>query len=109
MRSKLKKLKKNIAVLMGGYSDEFEISIKSGNNIFQNIDTKLFNPYSVIIEKNNWRVTNEGKEYAINETDFSFKIGKNKIQFQWNENFPINSFFSSKRISLACILCSQYF
>ena len=81
MRSKLKKLKKNIAVLMGGYSDEFEISIKSGNNILKNIDTKLFNPYSVIIEKNNWRVTNEGKEYAINENDFSFKIGKNKIQF----------------------------
>ena len=42
MRSKLKKLKKNIAVLMGGYSDEFEISIKSGNNILKNIDTKLF-------------------------------------------------------------------
>ena len=79
MRSKLKKLKKNIAVLMGGYSDEFEISIKSGNNILKNIDTKLFNPYSVIIEKNNWRVTHEGKEYAINENDFSFKIGKNKI------------------------------
>ena len=53
MRRKLKKLKKNIAVLMGGYSDEFEISIKSGNNILKNIDTKLFNPYSVIIEKNN--------------------------------------------------------
>ena len=81
MRSKLKKLKKNIAVLMGGYSDEFEISIKSGNNILKNIDTKLFNPYSVIIEKNNWRVTNEGNEYSINENDFSFKIGKNKIQF----------------------------
>ena len=68
MGSKLKKLKKNIAVLMGGYSDEFEISIKSGNNILKNIDTKLFNPYSVIIEKNNWRVTIEGEEYEINET-----------------------------------------
>ena len=81
MASKLKKLKKNIAVLMGGYSDEFEISIKSGNNIFENIDTKLFNPYIVIIEKNNWRVIHDGDEYSIDETDFSFKIGKNIIQF----------------------------
>ena len=81
MGSKLKKLKKNIAVLMGGYSNEFEISIKSGNNILENIDTKLFNPYSVIIEKNNWRVEHEGNEYSINESDFSFKIGNNKIQF----------------------------
>ena len=66
---------------MGGYSEEFEISIKSGNNIFQNIDTKLFNPYKVIIEKNNWWVKYNGNEYSINETDFSFKIDKNKIEF----------------------------
>ena len=64
---------------MGGYSEEFEISIKSGNNILKNIDTKLFNPYAVIIKKNNWKVINEGNEYSINESDFSFKIGKNKI------------------------------
>ena len=66
---------------MGGYSEEFEISIKSGNNIFQNIDTKLFNPYKVIIEKNNWYVKYNGTEYSIDETDFSFKIDKNKIEF----------------------------
>ena len=66
---------------MGGYSEEFEISIKSGNNIFQNIDTKLFNPYKVIIEKNNWRVKYNGIEYSVDETDFSFKIDKNKIEF----------------------------
>jgi len=67
--------------LMGGYSEEFKISIKSGNNIFENIDTKLFNPYKVIIEKNNWWVKYNGNEYSINETDFSFKIDKNKIKF----------------------------
>ncbi len=66
---------------MGGYSEEFEISIRSGNNIFQNIDTKLFNPYKVIIEKNNWYVKYNGTEYSIDETDFSFKIDKNKIEF----------------------------
>ncbi len=66
---------------MGGYSEEFKISIKSGNNIFENIDTKLFNPYKVIIEKNNWWVKYNGNEYSINETDFSFKIDKNKIKF----------------------------
>ena len=66
---------------MGGYSEEFEISIKSGNNIFQNIDTKLFNPYKVIIEKNNWWVKYNGIDYPIDETDFSFKIDKNKIEF----------------------------
>ncbi len=66
---------------MGGYSDEFGISIKSGNNIFDNIDTKLYNPYKIIIEKNNWRVRYKENNYMIDENDFSFKIGKNKIQF----------------------------
>ena len=74
-------MKKNVAVLMGGYSDEFEISIKSGNNIFENIDTKLFNPYKVIIEKNNWWVKGNGNKYSVDKNDFSFKVGKNKIQF----------------------------
>lgn len=66
---------------MGGYSDEFEISIKSGNNIFQNIDSKLYIPYKVIIKKNNWWVKHNGNEYSIDETDFSFKVDKNKIKF----------------------------
>ncbi len=81
MSSKIKRLKKNVAVLMGGYSEEFKISIKSGNNIFENIDTELFNPYKVIIEKNNWWVKYNGIDYSIDETDFSFKIDKNKIEF----------------------------
>ena len=43
-------MKKNVAVMMGGYSSEKNISIKSGEVIFENIDRSLFNPYKIIVE-----------------------------------------------------------
>jgi len=42
-------MKKNIAVLMGGYSLEYDISIKSGLNVFNSIDKLKFNVFKVII------------------------------------------------------------
>ena len=38
-------MKKNVAVLMGGYSSEHDISIKSGNTVYNNIDTNNFIPF----------------------------------------------------------------
>ena len=81
MRSKLKKLKKNIAVLMGGYSDEFEISIKSGNNILKNIDTKLFNPSPVIIEKIIGGLQTKERNMQLMKMILALKLVKNKIHF----------------------------
>ena len=37
--------KKNIAILMGGYSSEYEVSIKSGNEVYKNLDKKKYNLY----------------------------------------------------------------
>ena len=47
-------MKKNIAVLMGGYSLEYDISIKSGLNVFNSIDKLKFNVFKIIIEKESW-------------------------------------------------------
>ena len=42
-------MKKNIAVIMGGYSSEVTISIKSGNVVHQHIDLEKYIPYQVHI------------------------------------------------------------
>ena len=47
-------MKRNIAVLMGGFSSEKEISIKSGIVIYNHIDRDLYNPYKIIISKEKW-------------------------------------------------------
>ena len=76
-------MKKNVAVLMGGYSSEHDISIKSGNTVYNNIDTNNFIPFKIIIEKENWNlINNSGVKYPIHKDDFSVKIDDKKIRKQ---------------------------
>ena len=78
-----KVLKKNIAVLMGGYSSEFEISLQSGSTVVQSLDDALYNVYTVHILKKGWFVVVEGQEFEIDKSDFSFKdASAKKITFQ---------------------------
>ena len=55
-------MKKNIAILMGGYSSEFDISIKSGNVVYKHIDRNLYQPFRVHITKNAWYYVDENDE-----------------------------------------------
>ncbi|MFA6923251.1 MAG: D-alanine--D-alanine ligase [Bacteroidales bacterium] len=74
-------IKKNIAVVCGGFSKESEISIKSASNIINNIDGKIYNAYKVLIEQNGWYVECENKKYLVDKNDFSCTINKKKIKF----------------------------
>jgi len=75
-------MKKNIAILMGGYSSENEISIKSGNVVYQNLDTTKYNLFRIFILKNKWVFINENKEeFTVDKNDFSVTINRNKIKF----------------------------
>ena len=61
-------MKKNIAVLMGGYSLEYDISIKSGLNVFNSIDKLKFNVFKIIIEKESWYyLDDENQKFEINK------------------------------------------
>ncbi|WP_296638006.1 D-alanine--D-alanine ligase [Polaribacter sp.] len=75
-------MKKNIAVIMGGYSSESAISIKSGNIVFKNLDDKRYNIFKIHILKEKWVVLDaDGKEYNINKDDFSCIINQKHIKF----------------------------
>lgn len=64
--------KKNIAVVMGGYSDEYKVSLKSGQLIFDSLDRDLYHVYKVVILKNEWYFIDENSEkFPINKGDFS--------------------------------------
>lgn len=67
---------------MGGYSSEVDISIKSGNVVFQNLNTKKYNLYRVLILKEKWVVLDKNNnEFPINKNDFSTVINNEKIEF----------------------------
>ncbi|MCK0131847.1 D-alanine--D-alanine ligase [Flavobacteriaceae bacterium F08102] len=74
-------MKKNIAIVMGGYSSEVEISLKSGQMVFQHLNREKYTPYQVHILKDKWVVVHETNEYPINRHDFSVEINGNHIDF----------------------------
>ena len=73
---------KNIAIIMGGYSSEFEISLKSGNVVYQYLDKTKFNGFRIHILKEKWvYVDDNNNEYHIDKNDFSVTVDGNKIKF----------------------------
>ena len=75
-------MKKNIAIIMGGYSSEYEISLKSGQVVFETLDASKYNAYKVHIFKNKWvYVDANDNEYPIDKNDFSVTVNGNKTTF----------------------------
>ncbi|MBO0322565.1 D-alanine--D-alanine ligase [Muricauda sp. CAU 1633] len=75
-------MKKNIAIVMGGYSSEYGISIKSGNVVYRYLDREKYNPYRIIITKEKWVFLNDAdEEFPLEKSDFSIVLDGNKINF----------------------------
>ena len=73
---------KNIAIIMGGYSSEYKISLISGNVVFDTLDKTKYKPYRIHISKGKWvYVGTDNTEYPIDKNDFSVTIGAEKITF----------------------------
>ncbi len=75
-------MKKNIAIIMGGYSSEYEISLKSGNVVFETLDTSKYNAYRIHIFKDKWvYIDANNAEFFIDKNDFSVKVVNQIIRF----------------------------
>ncbi len=75
-------MKKKIAIIMGGYSSEANISFRSGNVVYNNLDKEKFIPYKVHILKEKWvALDSYNREYNIDKNDFSFVLNDKKITF----------------------------
>ncbi len=72
--------KKCVAVVMGGYSDEYVVSLKSGQLIYDSLDRNLYDVYKVVILKDEWYFLDENdKKYEINRGDFSVTTDTGEI------------------------------
>lgn len=75
-------MKQTIAVVMGGYSSEYEVSMDSGNVVYENLSRSKFNVYKVLIQKEKWAVLlDDGDERPVDKNDFSFTLGDDKVTF----------------------------
>ncbi|MBT2620913.1 MULTISPECIES: D-alanine--D-alanine ligase [Chryseobacterium] len=71
--------KKSVAVVMGGYSDEYVVSLKSGQLIYDSLDRDLYNVHKVVVLKDKWYFLDENnKQYPINKGDFSVTLENNE-------------------------------
>lgn len=67
---------------MGGYSSEYQISLKSGNVVYQFLDKSKYNGYRIHIFKEKWvYVTDENLEFPVDRNDFSVTVDGTKITF----------------------------
>ena len=72
--------KKNVAVVMGGFSDEYKVSLKSGQLIFDSLDRDLYHVYKVVILKEGWYFLDENEErIELNKGDFSVNLKNGEI------------------------------
>lgn len=75
-------MKKTVAVVMGGYSSEVNISLKSGNVVYKHLDTEKYLPFRVHILEQKWVVLDDfNNEFPIDKNDFSFLMEGKLVKF----------------------------
>ena len=76
--------KKNIAIVAGGDSSEYVVSVRSGANVLKAIDQELFTPWLVRMKGEEWIVLDgENKLMDVDKSDFSFTFNGQKCKFDY--------------------------
>ena len=77
-------MKKNIAVVYGGDSSEFVVSVKSSKNVFESIDPEIYNVWKVQMVGLDWDVfENDRIISSVDKGDFSFIRNGEKVKFDF--------------------------
>lgn len=66
-------------VIAGGNSSEYEVSIKSGNHIFSEVDGEKYNKYLMILRGRDWMVEIGDQKFPVDKNDFSFEYQGKKV------------------------------
>ncbi|MEJ2113513.1 MAG: D-alanine--D-alanine ligase, partial [Flavobacteriaceae bacterium] len=70
------------AIIMGGFSSEYEISLKSGNVVYETLDSSKYIGYRIHVFKYKWVYVNDDDiEFPIDKSDFSVIVHDQKIKF----------------------------
>ena len=99
---------KNIGIIMGGYSHEYEISLKSGMVVYKTLK-EYYNCYRILIKENNWCLIDENEN--INEIDIesvqvidhpnlNFDCIFNAIHGTPGEDGKMQKYFNDKKIPI---------
>ena len=65
--------KKNIALVMGGYSGEHDISIASGNQVYGQLDHTKYNVYKIVVEREGWYWVDGEEHRPVDRGNFTIQ------------------------------------
>ncbi len=72
--------KTKVAIVSGGYTGEYDISIHTGKNIYTHLETlDKYELYHIVIDKNSWMLKLDDVEYPIDKNDFSAELPSGKL------------------------------
>lgn len=100
-------MRQKIAIVAGGDSSEYEISIQSASELLKVLDANKYDAYLVQIKGNDWKVQVNHKHTDIDKNDFSFTQGGQQIHFDCvlmaihgmpGEDGKLQSYFDLMRI-----------
>ncbi len=75
-------MKPKIAIVAGGNSGEYEISINSADGIYKNINRDKYDVYVILIKRQKWTYEDPNGEFVdVDKNDFSIISNGNKINF----------------------------
>ena len=123
-------MKRTIAIVAGGDTSEFHVSLRSAQGICSFIDKEKYDLYIVEMEGLRWEVQlPDGRKAPVDRKDFSFMKGAEKVKFDFayitihgtpGEDGRLQGYFDMMRIPYSCcgvlaaamtydkFICNQY-
>lgn len=106
-------MKRNIAIVAGGYSSEHDVSLRSAEGIYSSIDKEKYNVYTVDLEREAWTaLLPDGGRRPVDKNDFSFTAEDGtKVKFDFayitihgdpGENGKLAGYFDMLGVPYSC-------
>jgi D-alanine-D-alanine ligase len=71
-------MNKTLGIFCGGFSSEFEISMKSARNIAKNFPSE-YKTYLIVVSNANWYAVHNEENYPFHKEDLSIQYGSERI------------------------------
>ena len=105
-------MKRTIAIVAGGDTSEFYVSLRSAQGVYSFIDKEKYDLYIVEMEGLRWEVQlPDGLKTPVDRNDFSFMNGTEKVKFDFayitihgtpGEDGRLQGYFDMLRIPYSC-------
>ncbi|GAA3982915.1 D-alanine--D-alanine ligase [Mucilaginibacter dorajii] len=74
---------KNIALLAGGFTGEYDVSINSAKNIAASLNAGNYKVYTILITRDRWFYEADGETVDVDKNDFRITLNGKKIKFDF--------------------------